>query len=144
MGGLETNLFIVIRAIFSVVFVVWIDHRDEMDSEHDVNDEKEYNGRVDNLSDRLLTLLHVVRVDASEATILVFDIITCCLPWFGLLQLWVSGEDANGKAHNERDCEAVEEESAPEFRILKDHEDESSGTETVSSHSQRIELFQLL
>ena len=58
-----------------------------MNSEHDVNDEKEYDCRVDNLSDRLLALLHVVRVDASEATILVFDIITCSLPWLGLLQL---------------------------------------------------------
>ena len=36
-----------------------------MNSDDDVNDEKDYNSRVDNLSDRLVTLLESRRVDTG-------------------------------------------------------------------------------
>ena len=126
LGCLETYFFI-ICAIFSVVFVVWVDYWDEMNCDDDINDEKDNNKRVDHLSNSLMTFLHIVSVNTSEA-IFGFDIIACLLPWFRRLQLWVSDENTESEANEERDREAVEIESAPELRILQNHEDVCSGT----------------
>ena len=103
-----------------------------MNCDDDINDEKDNNKRVDHLSDSLMTFLHVVSVYTSEA-ILGFDIITCLLPWFRRLQLWVSDKDTEGEANQEGDREAVEKESAPELRILQNHQDVCYGTEAISS-----------